>query len=323
MPVIALDLGGTKLAAALFDTTGKILSRSTTPLNQKTGRQVGQLVQEQIVSLCRTAVEAAVPIEAAGVCVPGISYEEKGTVWAPNIPGWNNYPLKREIEEVLRSRLPRRSAKTAVRVESDRACYILGEEWQGVAAGASNAIFMAVGTGIGAGILIDGRVVNGAHGTAGSVGWMALQRPFLPEYVGCGCYEYHASGTGIGRAARETPKGRAGAGTRTAHEVFESFQKGEPLGCEVIRQAVQFWGMAVANLVSLFDPEIIIFGGGVFGPARRLLKDIRLEALKWAQPIAMRKVRLAVSALGTDAGLYGAARVALNELSHRSSPERV
>ena len=95
----------------------------------------------------------------------------------------------------------------------------------------------------------------------------------------------------------------------TSH-VFEAFDRRDPIALQVIDDAIQFWGMATANLVSLFNPETIVFGGGVFGPAVRFLDRIGEEARRWAQPIAMQQVRLVASTLGGDAGLYGAARLA-------------
>ena len=97
----------------------------------------------------------------------------------------------------------------------------------------------------------------------------------------------------------------------SARDVFAAYERGDPVAKEVITQAVEFWGMAVANLVSLFNPEKIIFGGGVFGPAAQFLGDIYAEARKWAQPISIKQVKLQASKLGGDAGLYGAGCLAL------------
>ncbi len=92
--------------------------------------------------------------------------------------------------------------------------------------------------------------------------------------------------------------------------MFEAYTAGDPLARRIVAQAIEYWGMAVANLVSMFDPEKIIFGGGVFGPAIRFLPEIRAEALKWAQPVAMKQVKLVASKLGDSAALYGAAYIA-------------
>lgn len=258
-------------------------------------------------------------VDAVGICIPGISHSQSGRVWAPNIPGWTDYPLLEEVEASVRG------AAIPVAIDSDRACCILGEAWLGAARGCDNAIFLAVGTGIGAGILAHGEILRGAHDIAGAIGWMALDRPFRREYVACGCFEHHASGEGLAKIAREMLRANKrysgkwkNERTLTAHEVFAAYERGDALARAVIAQAVEFWGMAVANLVSLFNPEKIVFGGGVFGPARRFLGAIRVEAKRWAQPVSMRRVKLAPSRLGGDAGLIGAGRLALRTLERTS-----
>ena len=105
--------------------------------------------------------------------------------------------------------------------------------------------------------------------------------------------------------------------------MFAAYDRGDPVAKEVITQAVEFWGMAVANLVSLFNPEKIIFGGGVFGPATQFLGDIYAEAKKWAQPISIKQVKLQASKLGGDAGLYGAGCLALQAATIRSLVSRI
>ncbi len=295
MNVLALDLGGTKLAAAVIDSAGNILQRHSAPLGNKSGSDVGAL----IIDVVRQFSGAS--IKAVGVGVPGIYRAATGTVWAPNIPGWEDYPLLDELTTELGTAVP-------CAIESDRSCYILGEVWQGSAREARNAIFIAVGTGIGAGIMCDGRVIHGQHDIAGAVGWLALDRPYREEYRGCGNFEYFASGPGIARAAQA-----AGMLEATTASVFAAYDQNDERARAVIAQAVAYWGMGVANLVSIFNPEVIVFGGGVFGPARVLLEDIRREAAQWAQPISMKQVRLVSSVLGSDIGVLGAARVALDQ----------
>lgn len=305
MAVIALDLGGTKLAGAVLGRNGKVVARSVAPLAGRSGKEVGCLIIDEIGKLAAAAAARRLSVSGVGICVPGLVHGE-GRVWAPNIPGWKRYPLGQQIR-----RYCRRIGLSAIplAVENDRACHILGESWLGAARGCSDAVFLAVGTGIGAGIKVNGTVLNGSFGTAGAIGWMALDRPYQEEYCGIGCFEYHASGGGIARVART--RGDARRSITTA-EVFESFKRGEKLGKEVVCNAVECWGMALANVVSLLNPEMVIFGGGVFGPAAKLLAKIRREAEKWAQPLAMEKVRLCVSQLGADAGLLGAGYAALS-----------
>jgi glucokinase len=315
MPVIALDLGGTKLAAALVDEDGNLLFTETSSLEQRKGPEVGQLISRQANMFVRKAEQENIKVTALGICVPGIAHAKTGRVWAPNIPGWDDYPLLDELQNQLEKKNIR------IKLDSDRACYILGEVWRGNARGCSDAIFLSVGTGIGAGIICNNQVLRGAHDIAGAIGWMALNKPFEEKYISCGCFEYNASGEGIAKVAKEWIVSNhfkesiltEVAASMTARDVFDAYDKNDVLAIAVINNAIEYWGMAVANLVSLFNPEKIIFGGGVFGPALQLLDVIYEEAKKWAQPIGIGQVQLLGSALGNDAGLYGAGYLALKD----------
>lgn len=318
MNVIGIDLGGTKLAAAIFDATGKILHKEFAALEKRQGAEVGSLIKQQIRQLIAYADYNSFPISAIGISVPGIYYAQTGKVWAPNISGWTEYPLLSELNSMSEVN------QIKVKIDSDRACYILGETWQGSAKGCQNAIFLAIGTGIGAGILIDGMILRGHNDIAGAVGWLGLNRPFRNEYQSCGDFEYHASGDGIARIAREllaTDRNYSGMlSTKpmdqiSSHDIFTAYEAHDPIAIEVMEQCIAYWGMAVANLVSIFNPEKVIFGGGVFGPAARFLDRIKSEAQLWAQPISMKQVSLEVTALGGDAGLVGAGRLALMALN--------
>jgi glucokinase len=319
MAVIGLDLGGTKLAGALFNDEGEILDRRVVGLEQRRGKDVGVLVTGMAGELLVSAERKGKVVSGIGAAVPGIAYHESGNVWAPNIPGWENYPLRAELEA------SRGSLGSVVLVDSDRACSILGERWRGAARGCDHAIFVAVGTGIGLGVLVNGNVLRGAHDIAGATGWMALERPFRDEYVACGCFEYAASGEGLARVAgdflRNMPEYRGelrllAPEKITAREIFSAYDRNDPVARETITRAIGYWGMATANYVSLFDPDRIIFGGGVFGPALRFLDDIRREAEKWAQPISMKRVELVPAELGADAVLIGAGFLALRGSGH-------
>jgi glucokinase len=208
-------------------------------------------------------------------------------------------------------------------IDSDRACSILGERWKGAAQNCSDAIFLAVGTGIGAGILTGGRILRGANDIAGAIGWMALEHPFQHQYKDCGCFESSASGEGIANLARKIARERKDYNglwktkyldAVTALDVFEAYEEKDPVAEEVLHHCIELWGMAVGNLISLFNPQKIIFGGGVFGPAIKFIPGIKEEAIKWAQPVSMQYVTLETSALGTNAGLYGACYIAKQKL---------
>ncbi len=210
-----------------------------------------------------------------------------------------------------------------VTINNDRVCYLLGEIWQGNAKGCRDAIFLAVGTGIGAGILVNGEILRGRHDIAGSIGWMALNRKFDEKYINCGFFEYYASGEGIARLAREYSREdesydgvlkKKQIEKITSHDVFAALEISDYLATKVIQIAIEFWGMAVGNLVSLFNPEKIIMGGGIFGPAIKFIPGIKKEAEKWAQPISINQVDIVASGLEGDAGLYGAGYLALKNL---------
>lgn len=295
MAVLGIDLGATKISAAVFNASGDILERQYALLDGRTGDAAGLLVSEVIGKLAKDH-----EISGAGICVPGIVYSKKGTVWCPNIPGWDNYPLA----GVLSSNL----GGIPVSIESDRTCYILGEKWKGAAKDYDNAIYLAVGSGIGAGILLDGRVIHGADDIVGATGWMALESDYDNDWDQCGCFETFASGNGIGYQASKL-YGRE----VSSYEVFDLFSKGDEIAAKVIRKAIQMWGKGAANLVSLFNPEMIVFGGGVFsGPAKDLIPEIYEEALKWAQPISIKTTRFCASEVGADAALLGAGYLAGN-----------
>jgi glucokinase len=313
MAVIGIDLGGTKISGAVFDNSGKQLRQAVHLLEKRKGPEVGQLIIQTLRELLQTTTIS--DIQAIGVSVPGIMMQKIGCVWAPNISGWENYPLQKEIEDWLAN------PEIRVKIAGDRSCYILGESWKGAARNAQDALFIAVGTGIGIGILSDGRIVEGHAGISGAAGWLALDTKYEEDYVQYGCFESNASGNGIARCAQRLLKEsgiyrgsileKYPVENITTHEVFDAWTQNDPLAIHVIDRAVQLWGMAAANVVSLFNPEIIVWGGGVFGPATKLLDRIYGEACRWAQPIAIKQARFEASQLKGDAGLYGAGYLAL------------
>ncbi len=315
MALLGIDLGGTKLAIAIFTEDGSILFKEAFVLGNRKGSEVGEFISDKTSKFIHYAELHGNQINSIGISVPGISNFITGTVWAPNIPDWNNYPLLQEMKKI--------SGNIPVTIDSDRACYILGEVWQGNARGCLNAIFLSVGTGIGAGILINGEILRGSHDIAGCIGWMALKGPFEKKYTSCGCFEYYASGEGIAKVTREFLEDQKDYDGElknkhiekiTSYDVFKAYYNGDKLAVRVIQLSVEFWGMAVANLVSLFNPEKIILGGGVFGPAIPLIPAIKKEADMWAQPISINQVSIDSSALAGDAGVFGAGFLAYKQL---------
>ncbi|HRO44607.1 ROK family protein [Agriterribacter sp.] len=312
MAVLGIDLGGTKLLAGVFSESGELLHKEKADLENRKGAEVGAFITQKINILQSEWQQKGNGILATGVAVPGISNPANGTVWAPNIPGWEAYPLLNELQQNCKD--------TSIIIDNDRSCSLLGEIWKGNARQCNNVIFLTVGTGIGAGIMANGNIIHGAQGISGAIGWMALSTPFRDAYTSCGCFEQHASGEGIAKSARELLQSekittsllnRVPLKDIKARHVFNAYSDGDPAAISVIKQCIQYWGMAVANLVSLFNPEKIIFGGGVFGPALQFLPDIMEEACRWAQPVSIKQTRFEPSALGDEACLYGAAYLAL------------
>lgn len=314
--VLAIDIGGTKLAISIFSKDGTRIHSARKLLDGKKGAAVGRLIIAEIHSLVEAQKKKNHPIEAIGVSVPGIVWSYKGTVWAPKIGGWENYPLAKEISDGF--------PDIPVVLESDRTCYILGERWRGCAVGCDNAIFLAIGTGIGAGIIANGVIIKGAHDIGGAVGWMAVPAPDILNGQGKDCsFETYASGSGIKRLAQELINRdaayngvlKAKQNALTASDIFEAYDT-DQIARTIVEECIVIWAIAAANLISVFNPEKVILGGGVFGPAVRFIPEIKAAIKKWAQPVSESLYSLEASALGQDAGVFGAAYAALRFLNH-------
>lgn len=318
-PVLAVDLGGTKLAAAIVDQKGQIRARLSEPVDQPSSSSV----IAQICRLARALGEAAAPDgrrskqaacwSAVGVAVPGLVRRD-GTVWAPNLPGWNRVPLAARLGQRLGVR---------VVVESDRIAAVTGEAWRGAGRGKSDVIALIVGTGIGAGIVSGGRLLRGAHELSGCAGWMVVSEEENNEFAKLGCLESVAAGPGMVRAVdrallRSLPTALSTIprDTMSAQDVAEAARQGDVLAKKLFEHAGKFLGFAVANLISLFDPEVVVLGGGMARAAALYFDTLRQVALERCQPLAARRVKIQVSRLGNDANLLGAARLALDAAPH-------
>jgi glucokinase len=280
MSVLAVDLGGTKTALARVDARGVIHGREKRPAARNLSDSVSQIA---------AAVGDAA---AAGLVVPGIYTAATGRAWCPNLWGPDEAPLLARVRE--RVQVP-------VAIDSDRTGCVLGEAWLGVARGMRDVVFVAIGTGIGVGILSGGRVIAGAHGIAGAAGWFALDPAWQDQYAATGCWEAEAAGPAIARRY----------GAADAQAVVAAARAGDARAVAVLERAARYTGMGVANLISVLDPEAVVLGGGVVhGAGDLLLEPIRIEARRWAQPVAAPRCRIELTTLGEDAGLLGAARLA-------------
>jgi glucokinase len=304
--VFAADLGGTKCSAATVDRIGRVLCCRKVPVNLTSA-------SAPILQICQLAEEFAQgqkptkAFAAAAIAVPGL-VRQTGTVWAPNLPGWTRMPLARRLQRLL---------GIPVAVESDRIAAIVGESWLGAARGKSDAILLMIGTGIGAGILSGGHIIRGAHELSGCAGWMTITRESPRDAAHLGELESLVAGPAIARAARERLlKGEESSLSRlnpaqiTARDVAAAARRHDKLALNIFSRCGNLLGSAVANLVSLFDPQIVILGGGVGEAADLYLELVQRAMLERAQPLAAGRVKLTVSRLGPTTNLLGCARLA-------------
>jgi glucokinase len=278
--VLAVDLGGTKTAIGLIDRDGSCSYKEKLPAVSDYDETLDQISS-------RLTDDAA----AVGVTVPGIYDARTGKAWAPNLWGQDFHPLRDDL--AVRARLP-------VVVGSDRTASALAEQWLGAATGLSDVVFVAVGTGIGVGIVTSGRPIEGAHGIAGAAGWMVVGGPWRPEYAQRGGWETEAAGPAVARRA----------GMQSVEAVVAAARGGDRAAIDALDATADYLALGVAGLIAMLDPQMVVLGGGVMQAGDLLFPRIQANALAWTQPIAAREVRIARTTLGEDAGLLGAGRLA-------------
>lgn len=282
--VLAVDFGGTKTAMARVDARGVVTGRVKLP--------AARTLAESVAQVAAHAGDAP----AVGIVVPGIYTAAGGRAWCPNLWGPDEVPLMAALRERIAA---------PVAIDSDRSGYVLGEAWLGAARGLRDVAFVAIGTGIGVGILSGGRLVRGAHGIAGAAGWLALDPSWSEGYGATGCWEAESAGPALARQA----------GAADAAEAVRAARAGDRGARAALDRAARYCAMGVANLVSLLNPEAVVLGGGLgLGAGDLLLEPIRTGVRQWAQPLAAARCRIELTQLGEDAGLLGAARLALDTL---------
>lgn len=317
LTVLGLDLGGTKIAAGVVDAEGNLLSHLRVPTPARGVRSD----LAALFDVALAAVSAAkIPwrrIRALGVGVPGAFDPQTETVWAPNLPGWSKVRLKSLMEKAL--------GRPAF-AEGDRNVQALGEAWLGWGARGDvrNLVLLTVGTGIGAGLISEGRLISGAHGVSGAAGWMVIDRVWKPEYSRQGCFEALGAGAALARLGERALKqnrkswigilARQNAGRITAEVVAAAARRGDQAARRALEEVGINLGLGVANIVSLLNPEVVVLGGGLAGAADLLLPPLRKALRQWGQPLAARQVRVVRSQLGDRGGILGAARYALLKL---------
>jgi len=303
--VAAVDIGGHNIRCWIARSGGEVLASGVARIirDAPTSTVNIEVLVELIRKLMADAGVEAEELTAISLGVPGAADSETGIVLlAPNIPHWTGKNIRDEIREYF---------DVKVLIENDVNLAALGEVWKGVAAGCKDFFFMALGTGIGGGLFLNGRLVRGKHFTAGEVGYLALA-PFQPEkrMGDLGWFESMASGLAIDMAgadaALRNPTSRLGElaskGPLTSREVFAAAAEGDAEANEILSQAFEYMTLAVVNITALVDPEMIVFGGGVGSQGERVLGPVRERAARYGLPVPP----LRVSSLGEQAQLYGA-----------------
>ena len=295
--VIGVDLGGSQFYGALSDLAGKILEEQNAGQPGSGGEASYEQLAQLIDSLIHSPQLQGRRVRGIGVGAPGITRHRDGIVqWAFSLD-WRDFPLK--------NRLCERFLLPAI-VDNDVNLAALGEMWYGAGQNAQNLVLIAIGSGIGAGIIIDGALYRGARESSGEVGHMIPGREFLGRrYEEFGALESVASGTGIAARARKLLEGKrdpAELERLTAEEVLDAARQGQKWAKGIVVEVVDYLAIAIANLAVSFDPELIVLGGSVTRSADLLIEPI----LKRMQGMIPTLPRLVVSPLGRRAVVMGA-----------------
>lgn len=321
-PILSVDLGGTKIRSAIVLANGKIMSFK----NYLTQAEKGpEKVTERIITaindiMVRTELTTS-DLHGVVIASAGILDVKNGIVTAsPSLPGWHNIALRHILHEKL---------GINIHLINDASAAALGEHRFGVGQGSNNLVYLTVSTGIGGGIIIGGKLYIGTDGCAGELGHMIIEAGGPQCNCGnLGCLEVLASGTAIAKEAQrrilqgersaimEFTKG--GVDSITSETVALAAEQGDALACEIVNKAAYYLGVGIANVVNIFNPEMVIIGGGVSKMGEMLLKPTRKVVKQRAFQLPRRTARIVRSHLGDNAGIIGAA-ISLCEESCSSS----
>ncbi len=308
---IGIDVGGTNVKIALVDDNGKIIYSNSVPTYAKMGYEYTvNNIKQAIKDLMKETNTTPSDIEGIGFDFPGQVDCKTGVVkLAPNIPGWVNVPIAQMIEDEFH--IP-------TRIDNDVRCAALGELKFGAGRGCENFICITVGTGIGSGIVINGKVVRGATNAAGELGHIKLQMNGGP-ICGCGdtgCLEAFASGPAIVAMAQEYIKGgkstkfremaAAEGGEITPYMVAKAAEEGDPVAKRIFEIVGEYIGIGLTSVINLLNPERVIIGGGVAESGELLLGPIRKTIKERAMVVAGNAVEIVPAQLGNSAGVIGA-----------------
>ena len=307
--VFGVDLGGTTVKLGLFTVTGELKDKWEIPTRTENGGEyiLGDIAASVKAKLEETGI-AASQVKGAGLGVPGAVLEDRYVKPCVNLNGWGG-DVAGELSALC---------GWPVKAVNDANAAALGEMWLGGGSGYSNVVFVTLGTGVGGGIIVDGKLLSGVHGAAGELGHIKMNS-HETEVCGCGkrgCLEQYASATGIVRKANELltqtdePSALRALERVTAKDVFDYAKAGDKLALNVVSFFGNTLGRALACISCVCDPQIFVIGGGV-SAAGQIILDVVQEAFRANAFPASEETSFALASLGNDAGICGAARLIL------------
>lgn len=308
MKVLGIDLGGTKVAMGIVHEDGKIVERKTIDTRVSEGFEV---VIERMAAAASELVKDVDGVDIVGIGSPGSIDHEKGVVrFSPNFPGWIDVPLAPALSEKLNLR---------VVVENDANAFAVGEKWFGAGRGYTDILGITLGTGVGGGVISNGRLLRGSTGIGAELGHIVVEPNGYP--CGCGnhgCLETIASATGIARLAKEwkTRYPESGLEDFTAKSVFDAARAGDPLGKKIFERVTEALGISLGSMVHIFNPQIIVVGGGVSRAGKFFLDEVKKRTRENVMRSFWGTYEIVFSDLVDDAGIYGAASAGLEEIKN-------
>ena len=310
MVYIGIDVGGTGVQVGVVSEQGQILATDSFPTG--VGRPYQEMVQDMVRCTKSAVTKAGLTLEdvkSIGLGIPGIADAKTGTVIFCTNLGWRDIPLRAEIQKYI---------DKPVYIDNDATVAGLAESVAGVSANTDSSVFLTLGTGVGGGIIIHGKVWSGSHGVGSEIGHMILKMGGEPCTCGNhGCVERYCSATAIIRMAREAVKEHPESAILTgakgdpaninAKIVFDAAKASDPVGMQVFREYVSYLAQAISNIIQFLDPEVIALGGGVSKAGDFLLNAVREEVPHYLLYKNIPAARIELAKLGADAGIIGAA----------------
>lgn len=317
---IGVDLGGTTIKMALIDDTGNMIDKWVIATNTiDNGSHIVTDISDSIIKKLAWLNLDISEVRGIGMGAPGFIDMDTGFVYKAVNIGWENYPLKNELEQ---------STGLPVIVENDANMAALGEMWLGAGQGARNLICVTLGTGVGSGIILDGDILHGASGMAGEIGHMTVvTKNGAPCNCGKkGCLETVSSATGIRRLALDALDYNDSdsilrdmfekKGDISAEDVFNCTAKGDPLSSAVAEKASYYLGYALGAISMVINPEKIVIGGGVSHAGDALLDPVKKYFKKYSLPRVYQNCAISTARLGNDAGVIGGAWLSKTKMKH-------